>query len=50
MWEFSQTDGAGNIEWDTQNLDGQEVASGVYIYRLESECGDLMYGRIIIIR
>jgi hypothetical protein len=50
VWEFSQTDGPGNIEWDTKNLDGQEVSSGVYIYRLESESGDFMYGRIIIIR
>jgi len=43
-------DGPGNIEWDTKNLDGQEVASGVYIYRLESDSGNWMYGRIIIIR
>jgi hypothetical protein len=50
VWEFSQTDGGGNIAWDTRNLDGQEVASGVYIYRLQSESGNWMFGRIIIIR
>ena len=50
VWEFSQTDGPGNIEWDTKNLDGEEVASGVYLYRLESDSGNWMYGRIIIIR
>jgi hypothetical protein len=50
VWEFSQTAGPGNIEWDTKNLAGQEVASGVYLYRLESESGDFMFGRIIIIR
>ena len=49
VWEFSQTEGPGNIDWDTRNLDGQEVASGVYIYRLESE-SNWMFGRIIIIR
>jgi len=50
VWEFSQTDGPGNIEWDTRNKDGQEVASGVYIYRIQSQSGNWMYGRIIIIR
>jgi hypothetical protein len=50
VWEFSQKDGRGNIEWDTRNLKQEEVASGVYLYRVESETGDQMYGRLIIIR
>jgi hypothetical protein len=50
VWEFSQTDGPGNIEWDTRNLAGEEVASGVYIFRLESASGNWVYGRLIIIR
>lgn len=50
VWEFSQTDGPGTIEWDTRNLAGDEVASGVYIFRLESVSGNWVYGRLIIIR
>jgi hypothetical protein len=50
VWEYAQSDGPGNIEWDTRNIDGQEVSSGVYIYRLESDTGNFVYGRIIIIR
>ncbi len=50
VWEFSQQSGTGTIEWDTKNLNGTEVASGVYLYRLESQSGNWMYGRIIIIR
>jgi hypothetical protein len=50
VWEFSQTAGAGNIEWDARNSAGVEVASGVYIYRLQSKSGNWVYGRIIIIR
>jgi hypothetical protein len=50
VWEFSQTDGSGNVEWDTRNIYEEEVASGVYLYRVEAANGDSMYGRIIIIR
>jgi hypothetical protein len=50
VWKYSQQDGSGTVEWDTKNLDGAEVASGVYIFRLESQTGNWVYGRIIIIR
>ncbi len=50
VWEYNQTDGTGNIEWDTRNTKGEEVASGVYLYRVRGVDGDSMYGRIIIIR
>jgi hypothetical protein len=50
VWEYNQTNGTGNIEWDTRNTQGEEVASGVYLYRVRAEDGSSMYGRIIIIR
>ena len=50
VWEYNQTGGTGNIEWDTRNTKGEEVASGIYVYRVLGVDGDSMYGRIIIIR
>jgi hypothetical protein len=50
VWETSQTEGTGTIAWDTKNLQGEEVSSGIYIFRLESQTGNWVYGRIIIIR
>lgn len=53
VWEVhhSSLDGSGGvITWDTNNKHGQQVGSGVYIYRVESDTGDSMYGRIVIIR
>lgn len=50
VWEYSQTDGNGNIEWDTRNSQGEEVASGIYLYRVRGVDGDSVHGRIIIIR
>ncbi len=40
-----------NVIWDTRNQKGEEVASGVYIYRtLDNESGKDTYGRLVIIR
>jgi rRNA maturation protein Nop10 len=50
VWEYDQVDGSGVIEWDTRNLADQEVSSGIYIYRLETQSGNWVYGRIVIIR
>ncbi|UCG52270.1 MAG: hypothetical protein JSW58_01565 [Candidatus Latescibacterota bacterium] len=50
VWEKRHTSGKGNIMWDTRNLAEKEVSSGVYIFRLEADNGDHVYGRIIIIR
>jgi hypothetical protein len=50
VWEKTQEDGSGVLKWDTRNLEEQEVASGVYIMRLESKTGDQVYNRIAIIR
>jgi hypothetical protein len=50
VWKKEQEDGTGVLKWDTRNLEEQEVASGVYILRLESETGNYVYNRIVIIR
>ena len=40
-----------NIIWDTRNQKGEQVASGVYIYRtVDNKSGDDSYGRLVIIR
>lgn len=40
-----------SIVWDTRNQNGDLVASGVYIYRVEdSDLGQDAYGRLVIIR
>jgi len=41
---------AGNIEWDVKNQSGEEVASGIYVYKIENPNGDHVYGRLIVIR
>jgi hypothetical protein len=49
VWINDHTDGGGNVEWDTRNLEEEDVASGVYVYRIESG-GDSVFGRIVVIR
>ncbi len=51
IWEedyINQT--AGNIEWEVKNQSGEEVASGIYVYKIEDSNGDHVYGRLIVIR
>lgn len=53
VWEshHSNSGGSGGIvSWDVRNKEGQDVGSGVYIYRCESGNGDYAYGRIVVIR
>ncbi len=50
VWEQEQTDGTGVLRWDTRNMKQEEVASGVYILRLESDSGNYVFNRIVIIR
>ena len=50
VWEYHHTGALGNVEWDTANRSGELIASGVYIYRVESAAGDSMYGRFVVIR
>jgi hypothetical protein len=50
VWEYDHNDSGGNIEWDAKNRGNEDVASGVYVYRVEGPNGGQMYGRLIIIR
>jgi hypothetical protein len=50
VWEYHHTGVLGNVEWDTANLGGELIASGVYIYRVEDAGGGSMFGRLVIIR
>ncbi len=60
VWEYMQTGGGGTVEWDLTNRGGQSVTSGVYIYRVERNAGnvpegaasteDSVFGRIVVIR
>lgn len=53
VWETHHSDPSGSngiVTWDTRNKNGDEVSSGVYIFRCESSTGESVYGRIVIIR
>jgi len=40
----------GNIQWDTRNAEGNQVASGVYIYRVTDATGAEFVSKVTIIR
>ena len=40
----------GLIEWDTRNAEGEQVASGVYIWRVTDASGGEEFGRLTLIR
>lgn len=42
--------GTGVVEWDARNRGGEDVSSGVYIFRVEKDTGESMYGRLVVIR
>jgi len=46
---MEHNDSTGNAEWDTRNYSEQDVASGVYVYRIEAGSNSV-YGRIVVIR
>jgi hypothetical protein len=49
--EFSSNDSQGAIQWDARNMQGAKVASGVYLYQVESkDTGEIKTGKIAIIR
>lgn len=53
VWEGSHSspDGLdGVVSWDARNKNGQDVNSGVYVFRVESATGEDVYGRIVVIR
>lgn len=41
---------AGNIYWRTVNRDGEPVAPGVYLYKVESPSREDHWGKVVIIR
>ena len=41
---------AGNTYWDTANREGEPVAPGVYLYKVESPAREDHWGKLIIIR
>ncbi len=45
-----QHDGAtGHTEWDLHTQDGEEVASGIYLYQIESD-GEEVMGKLAVVR
>ncbi len=42
--------GEGIIKWNAENMEGQQVTSGVFIYRCEDTNGEDTYGKVIVIR
>ncbi|MCH7549195.1 MAG: hypothetical protein IH969_06640, partial [Candidatus Krumholzibacteriota bacterium] len=50
VWEFEHPGPKGNVIWDTKNRGGVLITSGVYIFRVELENGDSMFGRFVVIR
>jgi hypothetical protein len=53
MGELVQTlsgpDANGNIAWNVKNSDGDNVASGVYIYQIKNSFSEKR-GKLVIIR
>lgn len=51
VWESEHDNpSVGNIEWDVRNSSGEDVSSGIYVYRIENPGGEQVYGRLVIIR
>ena len=50
VWENEQNNDGGNVTWDLKNRSSEDVASGVYIYRVVKPDGDAVFGRIVVIR
>jgi hypothetical protein len=50
VWENVQSSNGGNVEWNLTNQSSESVASGVYIFRVETPNGDSMFGRLVVIR
>lgn len=50
IWEHQHNGPGGNIEWDVKNQSDEDVASGVYVFKLEDTTGGAVYGRLVVIR
>ena len=40
----------GQLYWQTNNRDGEDVAAGVYLYKVEMPAREAYWGRIVVIR
>jgi hypothetical protein len=47
---LNNVSGTGVMEWDVKNRGGEDVSSGVYIFRVKNLSGGDVYGRVVIIR
>jgi hypothetical protein len=49
---FDGTSGAGTVAWDLVSRNGQDVASGVFLYSVEAqdEAFDRFIGKFVVIR
>jgi len=42
--------GTGRVQWDAKNSQGRPVASGVYLYLIESGSGEKFAGKVAVVR
>ena len=47
IYEGIQTAGSHSVEWDGTNMDGSEVSTGIYFYRIQS--GDLVQTKKLVL-
>ncbi|RMH58608.1 MAG: T9SS C-terminal target domain-containing protein, partial [Candidatus Hydrogenedentota bacterium] len=51
VFRFSTTNSTGQVQWDVRNGDGQDVASGVYLWRIkDTSTGETRTGKLTVIR
>jgi parallel beta-helix repeat protein len=51
VMEFQSAASTGQIQWDVRNQDGRDVASGVYLYRIQDMAtGQVRTGKLTVIR
>ncbi|MGD8628849.1 MAG: hypothetical protein PVH52_07180 [bacterium] len=48
-YSYDQSEKQGSAEWDLRNAAGSRIASGIYIYHIESRLGESL-GRFIVVR
>jgi hypothetical protein len=48
-YSYDQSEKQGSAEWDLRNAAGRQIASGIYIYHIESKLGESL-GRFIVVR
>jgi hypothetical protein len=48
-YSYDESKKQGSAEWNLRNADGRRIASGIYIYHVESKSGESV-GRFIVVR